>query len=506
MNQNNNTGKKKLIIPVLFIGGIIMGVTYLFFQFYLAWFCLIPLFYVLEKANTRQSFLYSFFYGIIVSTILHYWIIPVASMYSGGFTLYSILFYFAAILYFSLYFAFFGLGYRFLRSRSTSLILAGVSISGLYILLELIKINLFPGLPWFHYNLAVTQARNLWIIQWASLGGFYVIIFTIVFFNYLLTQFIITKKNFLLKTVAAVVVVFILGGFHLSTTNDDTTNNKLDVVILNENIPAETRWNDLTGDSLANIFIKLNEEAVKYNPDLIVWSETAIPWKFEPDDEFIPKVLSITNRSKANHLLGIFSPSSQNNNLVYNSAYLIEHDERIKARYDKTILLDFLEKPFDGNLLSVLPFINAGRYENILPGKSRNVIQTGKAQIGVLICNESLSDDMYSEYVKAGANLLVLMSNDAWFENTPLRMHHFYITRIEAVKSGRDVIVNSNRGLAGIIRCNGNVEVSAPSNTARIINCEAHLSSKKTVYSAIKNFTIPFYLLLTIVPIFKRRK
>jgi len=506
MNKESNIGKKKLIIPVLLFGGIVMGVSYLFLQFYLAWFCLIPLFYILDKANTKQSFLYGLLFGAVSASILYYWIIPVATRYSGGFTFYSLLLYCVAIIYFSLYFAFFGIGYKFLRSYSKSLIFTGVSIAGLYVLLDLIKMHLLQGLPWFHYNLAVTQAQNKLIIQWASDGGLYIIIFAIVFFNYLLTQSLFRKKLILLKTATGIIVIFLLGGFLLSISNDKTVEDKFNTVLLNENIPAETRWNDSTGDSLANIFFKLNEDAIKYDPDLIIWSETAIPWKFEPDDEFIPKVLSITHHSKADHLLGTFSPSSQSDQLVYNSAYLIKNDGRITGRYDKTILLDFLEKPFSSAFLSILPFINTTRYENILPGKLQHVLKSGKAQIGILICNESYSEDLYARYIRAGANLLVLMSNDAWFENTPLQIQHFYITRIGAVMTGRDVLVNSNRGLIGIIRGNGDVEVLAHSNKARILNCEAHLSSKTTIYSAIKDFTIPFYLLLTIFSIIIRRK
>jgi len=494
---------KKILF--ILIGGIITGAAYLFMQFYLTWFCLIPLFYLLEKANMKQSFLYCLLYGIVASSILFYWIFPVAARYSGVFTFYSVLCYIAAVIYFSLYFALFGIGYKFLSSHSKSLMPIGISIAGLFALIEFLKLQLLPGLPWFHYNLAVTQAQNKWVIQWASVGGFYIIIFAIVFFNYLFTQFLIRKEIVLIKTAAAVILIFFAGGFLLSISNNEIADDKINTVLLNENIPAETRWNDLTGDSLANVFFKLNEEAVKHDPDLIIWSESAIPWKFEPDDQFIPKVLSITHCSKADHLFGILSPSISNDQLVYNSAYLIKNDGRITDRYDKTILLDFLEKPFIGGS-SVLPFLNTGRYDNILPGKAQNVIKSGNAQIGVLICNESLLEDVYINYVQANANLLVLMSNDAWFENTLLQMHHFYITRIEAVMAGRDIIVNSNRGIVGIIRSNGEIESLPQSRTARILNCEAHLSSQRTAYSEIKNFTIPFYLILTFFSIIIRRK
>jgi apolipoprotein N-acyltransferase len=494
--------RKKFIIPILVFGGTIAGISYLFMQFYLAWICLIPLFYLFERSSAKQSFLYAILYGLVTSSLFFYWIFPVATRYSGQFTYFSLLCYLASVLYFTLYFAFWGIGYKILQKHSKNTILLGISISSYCTLVELVKMQIFPGLPWFHYNLAATQAQNLWIIQWASVGGFYIIIFAIVFFNYLLTQFLIRKEIVFLKIAVVGITVLLVGGYVLSIANDEDAEEKIKAVLLNENIPAETRWNDLTGDSLANIFFKLNKEAVKFDPDLIIWSESAIPWKFESDDEFIPKVLSITRRSKADHLLGILSPSIRNSQLVYNSAYLIKNDGRLADRYDKTILLDFLEKPFAGGMI---PFINTSRYDNVLPGKLRKVIKSGVANIGVMICNESLSEDIYVKYLKAQANLLVLMSNDAWFEGNPMQMHHFYITRIEAVMAGRDVIINSNRGIVGIIRGNGKIEAFQQSNTARVIDCEANLYSKTTVYAEIKNLIIPFYLLLTIFSIIKKR-
>jgi len=131
---------------------------------------------------------------------------------------------------------------------------------------------------------------------------------------------------------------------------------------------------------------------------------------------------------------------------------------------------------------------------------------SGKAHIGVLICNESLSEAKYAGYEQGDANLLVVMSNDAWFENTPLQMHHFYITGIGAVMSGRDVVINSNRGIAGIVRRNGAIEAFPQSDTARVVKCTPRLSSSTTVYSHIRDFTIPLYAMLACLSIVIGRK
>jgi apolipoprotein N-acyltransferase len=113
---------------------------------------------------------------------------------------------------------------------------------------------------------------------------------------------------------------------------------------------------------------------------------------------------------------------------------------------------------------------------------------------------------MYAGYDRAEANLLVVMSNDAWFDNTPLQTHHFAITRIAAVMMGRDVVVNSNRGIVGLIRGNGAIEALPPSHTARTVKCVAHLSSKTTLYATARYFTFPLYALLACLSIVIRRK
>jgi apolipoprotein N-acyltransferase len=71
---------------------------------------------------------------------------------------------------------------------------------------------------------------------------------------------------------------------------------------------------------------------------------------------------------------------------------------------------------------------------------------------------------------------------------------------------GRDVVVNSNRGIAGIVRATGAVEAFQPSNIARVVKCEARPSSRTTIYSHLRNLAVPLFVMLSCVPIFVRRK
>ena len=502
--EKRTSDEKRFVFLILFGGGIISGLCFLFLQSYLAWISLVPLFYALEKANKNQVLWYGASYGAVTASVLYYWIFPISIRYAGGVTVLTFVLFLVAVAFFALSYCIFGAGYRIIRNRARGGILTGCSAAAFYALLDFLKLKILPGIPWVQYSLAHTQAQSLWAIQLASVGGVTLIVFFIVLFNYLLAQFFIQRQVVFLRLGAGVALLFFGTGFFLSGTNDEAGYDSFKVSILNENLPAETRWDDQSGDSLVQVFFRLNGEAAAQKPDLIMWSETAVPWRFEPDDHFVPEVLKITHPSNADHLLGILTPSSHDPRMVYNSAYHIKGDGRIVSRYDKTILLDFLEKPFVNSRSLMLPFLNSSVYDNFLPGGRPHPMQSGKARFGVLICNESLTQD-YWHYVDAGANLLVVMSNDAWLDQTPLPQLHFSITRFLAIATGRDVVINSNRGVSGVIHRNGKIEVSEPSHMPRIIDATAHLSFHAPFYSSVRDFNIIFYFVVVFIPVFSRR-
>ena len=60
--------------------------------------------------------------------------------------------------------------------------------------------------------------------------------------------------------------------------------------------------------------------------------------------------------------------------------------------------------------------------------------------------------------VKNGAQFILNMSNDGWFADTYIADQHFYNARLRAVETRKDVVVNSNDGITGLIRASGEVE------------------------------------------------
>jgi apolipoprotein N-acyltransferase len=97
----------------------------------------------------------------------------------------------------------------------------------------------------------------------------------------------------------------------------------------------------------------------------------------------------------------------------------------------------------------------AGNYEG---GDTARLIEYDGDKIGVLICYESVFPELARAHVKAGADWLVVMTNDAWFGRSSASYQHFSQAVARAVETRRSVIRAANTGISGFILPNGRVQ------------------------------------------------
>ncbi len=342
----------------------------------------------------------------------------------------------------------------------------------------------------------------IYLIQLSSVTGPWGISFIVVTINVLISLAIIKKKIKYLIVSGIIFTANLIYGFIAVQSNTSSLfNPEFKAAIITENISAETRWQKENGDSLASILINLNVEAAKSNPNLIVWTETALPWRFSPDDDLIKIALSKTQNTRATHLIGILTTAPAKPGFVYNSVYSIEYDGRITSIYNKNELLSLLEKPlFETDLFnSMLPFFANIGYRNALPGTSYKPAYTSVGKAGILICNESILPICARVTSDEGAEFLVNMSNDAWFENMFLLKQHFYTARMRAVENRRDIIVNSNRGITGIVDSKGNIVSQKQSKLPGLLTGKIEIRHDKTIYTKYGDWLIYCSFLIIIV-------
>ncbi|MBI2429167.1 MAG: apolipoprotein N-acyltransferase [Ignavibacteriales bacterium] len=440
-----------------------------------AFVALVPMFFALSNASLKKSFLLAFLTGLTTGLIYYTWSIESSLRYAETISASNILVYMGLSVYHSLWFSFIGLSQHVAKKIfNTSTWKQILFFAALVVCIEWTYQNIFPSYPWI-IILPYTQATNLWLLQWTSFGGMWLLTFIVAVFNALIF-FALKEKS---KNVAFAGIGMLIGlhiiGYVVFVNARHSSGSTVNVAILQENIDANSRWDDAFVDSLAQTLLALNAQAAEKNPQLIIWSETAIPWTFQTDDDLLNEALRITHNSGATHLVGMLTPADNRGN-VFNSIYCIEKDGRTVGRYDKAELLSFLEKPF---VNWQMPF-EQSRYSNVIPGTRSNIVQTRYTQIGTMICNESLSPYAAATAASRNAQMLVVSSNDSWFYGSMLVDAHVALSRMRAVETRKDIAINANRGFGGMIRASGELEIQPPSGTPRVISGTMHLNSATT--------------------------
>jgi apolipoprotein N-acyltransferase len=241
------------------------------------------------------------------------------------------------------------------------------------------------------------------------------------------------------------------GGFLLKNFEKKSKSSKpFKMAILAENIIPEMKWDETTGNFLVQKLLNLNRSAVALKPDMALWSESAIPWTYRKDDDLVKEILLITAPAQVTHILGI--NTEYKDNIIFNSAYCILPDGKVASRYDKQYLLLFIEKPLSGFLM---PFFSSAGFSAMSDTRHAAPLNTPYGKAGVFICNEAAIAAAASSMVKNGAQFLVNMSNDGWFNDTYIVRLHFYYARLRAVESRKDLAINCNNGYSGLIKASG---------------------------------------------------
>ncbi|MEI8100879.1 MAG: nitrilase-related carbon-nitrogen hydrolase, partial [Bacteroidota bacterium] len=73
------------------------------------------------------------------------------------------------------------------------------------------------------------------------------------------------------------------------------------------------------------------------------------------------------------------------------------------------------------------------------------------SKVAPIICYESIYGDYVSEYVKDGASWLAVITNDAWWNNTPGHKQHFSYAKLRAIEQRKWVVRSANTGISGFI-------------------------------------------------------
>lgn len=431
-----------------------MTLSFPVFNFsFLAWFALIPLLTAIRGEKPSEAFFSGYLMGLLFFGLTLYWVGYVAII---------------GVLVMSFYLAFYPALFAFgadilLKQFPRPRIRYAFFVSSLWVGLEYLRSNLLTGFGWA--LLGHTQWENLYIIQIADMTGVYGVSFLIVFTNAVISSKIKKKLKGLSVEPRYVALLIILlamttmyGYFRISQRYKGDIIN---VSVIQGDIPQSQKWDERYIKEILNTYVRLTKEAVIGKPDLVIWPETAAPGFLETDKELFDAVSGLAKETKTYLLTG--TPSERSSSGPYfNSAVLFSKEGKLIKRYDKIHLVPFGEYvPFGDNLFSfVKTLYDMG--EDYTPGSEYTLFElpVGKAppaKFGVLICFEDIFPGLTAEFVKRGADFMVVITNDAWFMRTGAPYQHAQSSVFRAIENRINVIRSANTGYSCFIDQKGRI-------------------------------------------------
>ncbi|MGD9950628.1 MAG: apolipoprotein N-acyltransferase, partial [Desulfobulbus sp.] len=395
---------------------------------------LVPLLLVALYARPGRSALAGFVFGLVYHLALMYWILIVLGRY-GGLPLWgSVPALFLLSSYMAAYPALFCFllsrvaGRSWYRERSIMPLVWGAPV--LWVGLEYVKGILFSGFPWMDLSYGLFSQPKL--IQAADLGGHHLISFTLVLCNGLLVAMIDRQRRAVRWNVhferrlliASVAFLVFIGGYSLVryrvVGSMAARSMQARVAVVQGNIDQSLKWSPEVKAATVDTYIKLSRLAIKAQDiELVVWPETALPF-YPQQDPLMERVSAFTATHNAWLLTGapLYALPSQADGSqqirYYNGAILVGPDGRLHGRHAKQHLVPFGEYV---PLRKFLPFleplvVSVGDFS---AGEEKGPMVLGPMRLGMLICYESIFPEIAHETVLRGANLLVNITNDAWY-------------------------------------------------------------------------------------------
>jgi apolipoprotein N-acyltransferase len=328
------------------------------------------------------------------------------------------------------------------------------------------------GFPWA--SIAYSQRSFVMLLQILDVTGIYGILLLILLANVALGEMVgwfARKGKARLAPTWVFICLFVAaltyGHFRLAEVRKDVAARPtLSVGIVQGNIPQEEKWVDEKIGAIIDHHMELTERLQRKSPDLIFWPEAAFPAVLPPEITKIAELKGLT----VPLLMGVvrydgvipedWPPKDPYSFRLYNSAVLVGPEGEIEDRYDKVHLVPVGEYV---PLEDVFPFMHdiVPAMSSFTVGSGFHLMEAAGRKFGVTICYEDLFPQISRMFTDQGADFLVNLTNDGWYERSSAVFQHFDFSRYRAVENRRAMVRVTNTGVTAVFSPTGEIFESA---------------------------------------------
>lgn len=461
------------IPPAAVVSGLLLTLALPSFDLWpLAFVALVPLLVALEGGRPGEAARIGFAAGLVHAATTIYWVTYTMTVYGGLPWIVGAAVMLLLASYLAAYTSVWAAGVAYLAGGRAPIPAGALLVAvPLWIGLEWLRSWLLSGFPWM--LLGHSQHGQLPVIQVADLGGVYVVSGLLVLVNVALyglwrmPEAPARRPHVALAAGAALALAAVLayGGARVAALESGQRPASLPVGIVQGNVPQDQKWDPAFQAATIETYRSLTAEVAAAGARLVVWPETAVPAFFQRDPRVRPAVLDAARAAGVDLVLGAPSaemrpplrPDAEPRIVLFNSAYVVGAEGGVRGRYDKQHLVPFGEYvPLSGLLFFVSRLAHGiGDFE---AGRGMPPLEAGGARLGILICYEAIFPDLAREMAAEGAEVLINVTNDAWFGRTAAPWQHLAQAVFRAVELKRPLVRAANTGVSAIVAPSGRIE------------------------------------------------
>ena len=364
---------------------------------------------------------------------------------------------------------------------------------------EYLRAILFTGFPWLMPSMIFSS--NEYLIQIFSFIGSFstnlvVLTFSIVPFILLSSL----KGKYILSTLLLIPISILIfsGTFRFNNKDLLKINNQL-ITIVQPNIEQKNKWNLKQRDKHLDKLVMLSnndKDNFIHTNKIIIWPETS----FEGSIPIEMKLLSDLSKKvlKSPKSILIVGLLRNDESRIFNSLVFVNSKGQIIHKYDKIKLVPFGEYiPFRKYLRLIHDFLPPKDFsEGTLKS---NPFLDGFGEIITMICYEILFVDKIIDKMSNKSNLLINITNDAWFGETIGPYQHLALAKIKSVEFGLPLVRVANTGISVFVSPYGEIisEIPLNSEAAKTFNLIPPLES--TLYRTYGEYTFLLSILILII-------
>ncbi|WP_455210751.1 apolipoprotein N-acyltransferase, partial [Kaarinaea lacus] len=377
----------------------------------------------------------------------------------------------------------------FQRSRLTIKLL--LIMPGLWVLFEWVRNWLFTGFPWILLGYSHVDGP---LAGYGPVFGVYGISWLLMFCAGLLVLIVLERGKWRYYYVVCMLTVFTVGLAAEKLHWTQPYNKPLKASLIQGNIAQDIKWHPDQRRPTIDLYTRLTR--AHWDSDLIIWPETALPLYYHQAEDILQRLADEARTNHTDLLIGLPVIDFSKGKRYYNSIVSIGSKTDF---YHKRHLVPFGEYlPLQSVLGGLLDFFHIPMADFSSGPADKSYLAVAGVNAGISICYE----DVFGEEVIRAlpeANILVNVSNDAWFGDSFAPHQHLQKARMRAIETGRPMLRATNNGVSALIDDKGKFIAVSPQFEEVVLSGEVQPMRGNTPFSLYGNWVVIAFSALSLV-------